>query len=172
MVLFECLSRKEKGRKQPKPHKPGPVISLPSSLFPRAPLLSPARATPGPTPLLSLSPTRPPSPLSLTGRPHLQRPVFPLLSSFPVAHRPSEIPGEPLPWARTPRQRRRPTRREPPRPRTLDLVAASAGDPQLRRPLLRRVSLSASPSGRCSGAPPTPTTPALASPHHWETSRA
>jgi hypothetical protein len=70
MVLFGCLSRKEKGRKQPKPHRPGPVTPLPSSFFSRAPLLSPARAMPGPTPLLSFSPTRPPSPLlSLSDRP-------------------------------------------------------------------------------------------------------
>jgi hypothetical protein len=59
-----------------------------------------------------------------------------------------------------------------PEPRVLTLALRRPEDPQLRRPLLRRPSLSASPSGRCSRAPPTPTTPALASPHHRETSRA
>jgi hypothetical protein len=161
------------------PRRPSSLFPFPSgsSLFPYTRVGRAAQQPASPSQLFSprAQPPRPAFPLSFSlwqRGPTCQHSSSPLLPFSPACNgsprnrRRAVLPGPARQGSLAALQR------GSPEPRVLTLALRRPEDPQLRCPLLRRVSLSASPSGHCSGAPPTPTTPALASPHHWETSRA
>jgi hypothetical protein len=142
----------------------GPLSSLPSHL---------GRAGPAcPVPQLSRAPALSSLPFSLCqAGPARQRPFSLPLSS--PAQRPPKLPASSLasgPHANVPSAAPQKGNSCARVPRTLTLAAT--GDFQRRRPLLRRIALSASPPSRRSAAPQAAAIPVSAPSRHPEASRA